>query len=109
MPISFSKPLREPIRRGDVTVSLRYWRTPRVKAGQRYPMESGWVRVTSIRQAQEEELTEDLARRSGFSDLAAMLKIAHHGASDVGWLVEFEFETDEPESHPMGRLQRPRS
>jgi len=92
MPISFTKALRDPIRRGEITLSVRYWHRPRAKEGVRYPMEEGWVRVNSIRQIQEAELTEDLARQSGFADLAAMLKIAQHGASDLIWLVEFEFE-----------------
>ena len=92
MPISFTKTLRDPIRRGEITLSVRYWHTPRVRTGMRYAMEEGWVRVTGVRQIAESDLTEDLARQSGFTDLAAMLKIAQHGASDLIWLVEFEFE-----------------
>jgi hypothetical protein len=95
MPISFTKTLRDPIRRGEITLSVRYWHRPRVKEGQRYPMEEGWVRVNAVRQIQETDLTDDLARQSGFADLQSMLKIAQHGASDLIWLVEFTFEPGE--------------
>ena len=92
MGISFTKRLRPAIRQGDVTVSVRFWHSPRVKAGERYPMDGGAVAVTEVRQIQLEDITQDLAIQSGFTDVEDMLAIAKHGRSELIWLVSFVFE-----------------
>jgi hypothetical protein len=62
----FAKQLRERIRQGEITCSVRIWLRPRVKVGGRYRMERGFVEVTSIRPITREDVTPELARRSGF-------------------------------------------
>ena len=44
----FTKRLREPVMRGEITCSVRIWQRAHVKAGGRYPMGPGWITVTSI-------------------------------------------------------------
>jgi len=44
----FTKRLRDGVRRGDITCSVRIWKNPHVKAGGRYRMEEGEIEVDSI-------------------------------------------------------------
>src|ERR1700726_2453853 len=71
----FTKRLREPIMRGEITCSVRIWRSPRVKVGGRYPLGPGFVRVESIRQIALGDITPALARRSGFAGVVDLLKV----------------------------------
>jgi hypothetical protein len=88
----FTKRLREPVMRGEVTCSLRIWQRPKVKAGGRYAMGPGRIHVTSIRQIDLADVTPELARRSGFQGLVDLLKVAKHGPGENVYLVEFEYE-----------------
>lgn len=90
--MQFTKRLRAPIVRGEVTCSVRIWKSPRVKAGGRYPLERGHVRVTGIRQIALSDITPELARRSGFAGLVDLLKVAKHGAGENVYLIDFVFE-----------------
>lgn len=45
--MTFTKRLREGVRRGDITCSARIWTRPRVRVGSRYRMEGGEIEVTS--------------------------------------------------------------
>jgi hypothetical protein len=90
--MQFTKRLREPIMRGDVTCSVRIWQRPHVKAGGRYPMGSGHIVVTSIRQITLSDITPALARRSGFAGVVDLLKVAKHGPGEKVYLIEFEYE-----------------
>lgn len=87
----FTKRLREPVMRGEVTCSVRIWQRPHVKVGGRYPLGPGWIEVTSIRQITLEAVTPELARRSGFAGLVDLLKVAKHGPGENVYLVEFEY------------------
>ena len=88
----FTKRLREPIMRGEITCSVRIWQSPRVKVGGRYPLGPGAVHVTSIRQIGLADITPALARRSGFEGVVDLLKTAKHGPGEKVYLVEFEYE-----------------
>jgi hypothetical protein len=90
--MQFTKRLREPIMRGEITCSVRLWQRPHVKAGGRYRLGPGQVHVTSIRRIEISDITPDLARRSGFQGLVDLLKIARHGPGENVYLVEFEYE-----------------
>lgn len=87
----FTKRLREPIMRGEVTCSVRIWQSARVKVGGRYPLGSGAIEVTAIREIGLQDITPDLARRSGFLGVVDLLKVARHGAGEKVYLVEFEY------------------
>ena len=90
----FTKRLREPVMRGDVTCSVRIWQKPHVKVGGRYRLGEGAIEVTSIREIGLEDITPELARRSGFQGVIELLKIAKHGPGDRVFLVEFEYRPD---------------
>lgn len=89
--MKFTKRLREPIMRGEITSSVRIWQRPRVKVGGRYALGPGAVEVTSIRQITLADITPSLARRSGFAGVVDLLKVAKHGAGENVYLVEFEY------------------
>jgi hypothetical protein len=90
----FTKRLREPVMRGEVTCSVRIWQTPRVKIGGRYRLGSGAIEVTAIREIALQDITPDLARRSGFLGVVDLLKVARHGPGDRVYLVEFAYHSD---------------
>ena len=87
----FTKRLRGPVMRGEVTCSVRIWQRPKVKAGGRYRMERGFIEVTSIRQIALSDITPELARRSGFAGVVDLLKVAKHGPGENVYLVEFGY------------------
>src|SRR5580704_15498347 len=85
----FTKSLRDAVRRGDIMLSVRIWTRPHVKVGGRYPMEEGEIEVVSIRQIDYHDITPQLARESGFSDIDELLKIAKHGLAQNVYVVRF--------------------
>ena len=90
--MQFTKRLREPVMRGEVTCSVRIWQRPHVKVGGRYPLGPGFVQVISINQIGFEDITPALARRSGFLGVVDLLKVAKHGPGEKIYLVEFEYQ-----------------
>ena len=87
----FTKHLREPVMRGEVTRSVRIWQRPHVKVGGRYTLGPGAIHVTSIHQIDFPDIPPALARRSGFAGVVDLLKVAKHGPGEKVYLVEFEY------------------
>ena len=87
----FTKRLREGVRRGAITCSVRIWMSPRVTVGTRYRMEEGEIEVDSIRPISFADITPDLARRSGFNGVVDLLKTAKHGRGENVYLVQFHY------------------
>jgi hypothetical protein len=100
--MQFTERLREPVKRGEVTCSVRIWQSPKVKAGGRYRMGPGEIEVTSIKEIRLEDVTPALARKSGFAGLVDLLKVAKHGPGERVFLVEFVYH-DEPGPAPARR------
>jgi len=92
--MTFTKRLREPIMRGEITCSVRIWQSPRVKVGGRYRLGAGAVEVTGLRQIALSDVTPLLARRSGFAGVVDLLKVAKHGPGENVYLVDFEYRPD---------------
>ena len=92
----FTKKLREPIMRGEITCSVRIWQRPHVKVGGRYALGPGAIEVTSIKEIGLKDITPALARRSGFEGVVDLLKIAKHGRGERVYLVEFEYRPIQP-------------
>ena len=90
----FTKRLRDPIRRGEITCSVRIWQKPHVKVGGRYGLEPGQIEVTALREIGPGDITPELARRSGFAGVVDLLKIAKHGPGERVFLVEFRYLAD---------------
>ena len=87
----FAKQLRERIRQGEITCSVRIWMRPHVKVGGRYRMDRGVIEVTALRPITREDVTPELARRSGFKGIVDLLKVAQHGRGRNIYLVEFRY------------------
>ena len=87
----FAKRLREGVRRGEITCSVRIWTRPHVKAGNRYAMEEGEIEVDSITPIGFPDITPQLARESGFLGVIDLLKVAKHGKGENIYLVRFHY------------------
>ena len=87
----FTKRLRERVRSGRIRCSVRIWQSPRVKVGNRYPMEDGHIVVDSIEPIKLKDITYDLARESGFESIEDLLGIAKHGSGNKVYLVRFHY------------------
>jgi hypothetical protein len=89
--VVFTKRLREGVRRGRIRCSVRIWERPHVKVGGRYPMDDGHIVVDSIARLALKEITEDLARESGFDSVTDLLKVAKHGRGRNVYLIRFHY------------------
>jgi hypothetical protein len=87
----FSKRLRDGVRRGEITCSVRIWAQPRVKVGGRYPMEAGEIEVDSIEPIGLFDITPELARESGFLGVVDLFKVAKHGKGENVYLIRFHY------------------
>ncbi len=87
----FIKRLRERVRNGEITCSVRIWMRPRVVVGARYPMESGQIEIDSIEPIGLPDITPELARESGFLGVLDLLKVAKHGKGENIYLVRFHY------------------
>jgi hypothetical protein len=87
----FTKRLREGIRRGEITCSVRIWMSTRVRAGARYRMEEGEIEVDSIEPIGFPDITSELARESGFLGVLDLLKVAKHGRGENIYLIRFHY------------------
>jgi|SRR5215467_13552658 len=87
----FTKRLREGVRRGEITCSVRIWMRPHVKVGHRYPMEEGHIEIDSITPIGFPDITPQLARESGFLGVVDLLKVAKHGRGENIYLVRFHY------------------
>jgi hypothetical protein len=87
----FAKRLREGVRRGEITCSVRIWMRPHVKVGARYRMEEGEIEVDSIETIGFPDITPELARESGFLGVLDLLKVAKHGSGEHVYLVRFHY------------------
>jgi hypothetical protein len=89
--VVFTKRLREGVRRGEITCSVRIWQSPHVKVGNRYRMEEGEIEIEAIDQIGLAEITPMLARESGFLGVVDLLKVAKHGPGENIYLVRFHY------------------
>ena len=71
----FAKPLRERVRAGEITTSVRIWIRPHVKVGGRYPLLDGHIEVTRLQEV----------------DLEALMETARHGRGERVFIVDFVF------------------
>ena len=89
--MQFLASLRDRIRKGEITCTVRLWQGPRVKVGGKYPLSPGHVVVTKVFEISLADVTPELARRSGFAGVVDLLKVAKHGAGRRVFLVEFHY------------------
>jgi hypothetical protein len=87
----FTKRLRERVRSGEITCTVRFWVHPHVTVGGRYRMGDGEIEVDSIELIGLPDITPQLARESGFLGLLDLLKVAKHGKGENIYLVRFHY------------------
>jgi len=85
----FTKRLREGVRRGFITCSIKIWKSPHVKVGGRYRMDGeGEIVIDSLELISLQDITSGLAIESGFESRADLLKVAKHGSGETSiWYV----------------------
>jgi hypothetical protein len=96
--VEFSKELREDVIAGDITVSFRLWRRPKVRAGGRYPVGPVRIEVDSVELIPFSAITAPDVRRSGEPDRETLRRrAAHAGPIDDGTLLyRVEFHLVKP-------------
>ena len=87
----FTKRLREGVRTGKITCTIRIWTSPHVIVGNRYRMDEGEIEIESILPIGLPDITPELARESGFLGVVDLLKIAKHGKGDRIYLIRFHY------------------
>ncbi len=87
----FTKRLRDGVRRGEITCSVRIWTRPHVKVGGRYRMDEGKIEIDSIEPIGFPDITPQLARASGFLGVLDLLKIAKHGKGENIYLIRLHY------------------
>lgn len=87
----FTKRLREGVRQGKITVTVRIWKRLHVRVGGLYPMDQGEIEVESITTIGFPDITPELARESGFAGVLDLLKVAKHGSGDIIYLIRFHY------------------
>lgn len=87
----FTKRLRDGVRRGEITCSVRIWKSARVQVGKRYRMEEGEIEIDSITPIGFPDITPQLARESGFLGVIDLLKVAKHGSGERIFLIRFHY------------------
>ena len=90
--MQFLKSLRDRIRRGEITTTVRLWQRPHVKVGGRYALPPGEIVVTRIFEVSLGDITPELARASGFASLVDLLKVAKHGPGRRVFVIEFRYD-----------------
>jgi len=105
--VKFLKPLRDPIRRGEITCTRRLWQRCHVRVGGLYELPPGAVRVTGVFETSVQEITPELARRSGFAGVVDLLKVARHGPGRRVFVVEFEYVPTREKGLRVLRGRRP--
>lgn len=85
----FSRDLREPVARGEVTVSIRLWSRPQVKVGSRHRTADVLIEIDSLDLLPFSAVTEDDVAASGEADREALrARAAHSGPVDDDTLVQ---------------------
>jgi hypothetical protein len=110
--MQFAAHLRDAVRRGEITCSVRIWQSPRVKVGGRYRLDPGEVEVDAVIPMGFDDITPALARESGFQGVIDLLKTAKHGAGENVYLVRFHYvapAATRPSARPRGTQRRRRA
>ncbi len=76
--MQFSAELRGGVLSGEITVSFRLWRRPKVKVGGRYRVEGGHIEVDTVDLFPFSSIDDDDLRRSGEADRESLRRRAAH-------------------------------
>lgn len=89
--MQFLKSLRDRIRAGEITTTIRLWQRPHVRVGGTYQLPPGEILVTKLFEVSIADITPDMARHSGFAGMVDLLKVARHGAGRRVFVIEFRY------------------
>ena len=103
--MTFTKRLRDGVRRGEITCSVRIWTRPHVRAGTRYRMEEGEIEIESVQPIGLPDITPQLARESGFLGVIDLLKVAKHGKGTNIYLIRFHYRPPRRKARPRKRAE----
>jgi hypothetical protein len=88
----FSPELREAVAAGDVTVSIRLWRRPKVRVGGRYPSSDFVIEVDSVEMLPFSAVTAEDVARSGEPDREVLRQRAAHAGPIADDTVVYRIE-----------------
>ena len=96
--MEFSRELRYDVLAGDITLSVRLWKRPRVRQGGRYRVGPGEIEVDDVELVPFSAISEEDVRRAGEVDREALRRrAAHAGPIEEDTLVyRIEFHAVEP-------------
>ncbi len=91
--MQFSRELRDDVLAGEITLSVRLWKQPRVKQGGRYRVGPGEIEVDAVELVPFAAVTDEEVRRAGEPDRETLRRrAAHAGPIDedtLVYLIEF--------------------
>lgn len=88
--MQFSRELRDDVLAGEITVSFRLWKRPKVKIGGRYPVGPGGnlIEIDSVELIPFADITDADVRRAGEPDRESLRnRAAHAGPIDDSTLL----------------------
>ena len=86
--MEFSRELRNDVLAGDITLTVRLWKRPKVKPGGRYRVGPGEIEVGAVELVPFSSITEEDVRRAGEPDRETLRRrAAHAGPIDEETLV----------------------
>ena len=95
--MEFSRELRSDVLAGDITLSVRLWKQPRVKRGGRYRVGPGEIEVDAIELVPFAAITWRDVRRAGEPDRETLRRRAAHagpiGEDTLVYRIEFHAMT----------------
>ena len=89
--MQFHRGIRDRIRSGEITTTVRLWQKPHVKVGGRYALPPGKITVTKMFEVGLADITPELARESGFLGVVDLLRVAKHGPGRRVFVIEFRY------------------
>ncbi len=90
--MEFSAELRESVLAGDITVSFRLWRSPKVKAGGRYRVGAGLIEVDAVDLVPFAAITPDDVAAAGEPDLESLRRRAAHAGPIIADTMLYRIE-----------------
>ena len=87
----FTRRLRDGVRSGEITCSIRIWQRQHVVVGNRYRVDEGEIEIDSVLPIRLSDITPELARESGFKGVVDLLKVAKHGPGESVFLIRFHY------------------
>ncbi len=95
--MEFSSALRSEVAAGGITVSIRLWRTPKVRVGGRYAVGAAQIEIDDIELLPFSAITSEDVRHSGEADREKLRRRAAHAGpiteDTLVYRVEFHVVT----------------